>query len=450
VPTATAVPMPSATAVPTATVTPTATPTPVPTPTATPTPVIATPTAIPTATMIPTPTPTPVVPLVEGFGVLWQPNEKRSPGDHDRGHDDRGHGGGGNGGRVGTLSFVWVPDDSYRHVRITSTDGAFDRVTANDGELVVRRRASASTRCYVVTYVDRKGASPTGPCISPTTNDTERAAAVDAVLDALNTYGRENGTYQLPGTGWNGTSEGWLHNDDADRNYRKSISAGLAEAGLLDPNELPRDPLQPDPQEHSLHDFMIYRCHDRVGVFAKPDVAATRPVYATWWADNDCTRVPTDLFDHSYFVLSDPLECNGKKITVRLSQGERPTNRDDVILGTDGDDKIDAKRGDDLICAGGGDDVVRGGNGDDRIFGGPGADRLYSGRGDDVVSGGDGDDHLRGGAGDDLLIGGAGRDSIYGNGGDDTLLVDDDDVRIEPGTGRDVCRRPGVNAPIRC
>jgi Ca2+-binding RTX toxin-like protein len=94
--------------------------------------------------------------------------------------------------------------------------------------------------------------------------------------------------------------------------------------------------------------------------------------------------------------------CSGRPVTVRLGAGQRPTDGNDVILGTPGDDRIRAKAGTDWVCAGGGDDLVYastgadrvwGQSGDDVLYGGPGNDRLYGGKGGDYTGGSGGVDH---------------------------------------------------------
>ena len=113
--------------------------------------------------------------------------------------------------------------------------------------------------------------------------------------------------------------------------------------------------------------------------------------------------------------------CNGMPITVDLSAGDRPTNGDDVILGTDGDDVINAGDGRDVICGRGGNDTINAGNGADTILGGDGDDTIQAGQGKDVVFAQDGDDFVSGGKGKDTLAGGEGNDDLRGNEGTDTI-----------------------------
>lgn len=123
--------------------------------------------------------------------------------------------------------------------------------------------------------------------------------------------------------------------------------------------------------------------------------------------------------------------CNGLAVTVDLSNGDQPTNGDDVIRGTSGPDVIDALGGNDTICALQGNDVINAGDGFDRVF---------AGGGDDYVLGGVGNDKLVGGSGDDNLLGGRGNDRIQGGGGDDLLQGGNGTDRLSGGTGDDVLK----------
>ena len=87
------------------------------------------------------------------------------------------------------------------------------------------------------------------------------------------------------------------------------------------------------------------------------------------------------------------------------------TNKDDLIIGTQGDDAFD------------------GGEGDDRLFGLAGNDDLFGNNGNDILQGDGGDDNLVGGDGRDILNGGQGIDSLTG-GGDTITGLDDADIFI--------------------
>lgn len=152
--------------------------------------------------------------------------------------------------------------------------------------------------------------------------------------------------------------------------------------------------------------------------------------------------------------------CFGKRATIvgRDDRDIRGTNRDDVIVATEGEVEVRARGGNDLICLEGPSyDVAYGGPGNDRIdagsgyrwktlYGGPGSDFLYEkaggadvahfygGRGNDEIRAGDSSgqddedsDWLIGGPGDDLLLQGAGDSYFEGGPGDDVMSAGPDD-----------------------
>lgn len=123
---------------------------------------------------------------------------------------------------------------------------------------------------------------------------------------------------------------------------------------------------------------------------------------------------PAELAVRSYLGLPMPVVavCAGKTVTVDLSKGERPTDGDDVILGTAGNDTIFGLGGDDIICGMAGNDRIDGGVGRDKIVGGTGRDRLFGGPGPDQLIGRAGNDRLFGQGGNDRLSGGLGVDLI--------------------------------------
>ncbi len=164
-----------------------------------------------------------------------------------------------------------------------------------------------------------------------------------------------------------------------------------------------------DPNGDGVDDVASYRVNDGR---ANPQTGEMLPFVSVRYG----TRTPT---------------CGGRPVTVFLARGDRPTDGDDVILGTPRADRIAGGAGDDAICGGGGDDRINGGDGDDVIYGeggadrlngGMGSDRLYGGSGTDRLAGGEGDDMLHGGDEPDRLTGGAGHDALFGERGSDTLL----------------------------
>lgn len=126
-----------------------------------------------------------------------------------------------------------------------------------------------------------------------------------------------------------------------------------------------------------------------------------------------------------------PVLCGGAVVTVDLSEGETPTEGDDVIRGTSGPDIINALGGNDIICSLQGDDTINAGDGFDQVFAGDGADSVAGGIGNDKLVGGSGNDEILGERGNDRIQGGAGADELDGGSGSD---------RIAGGTGNDVLR----------
>lgn len=131
--------------------------------------------------------------------------------------------------------------------------------------------------------------------------------------------------------------------------------------------------------------------------------------------------------------------CAGLVVTVDFAKGERPTNGDDVIIGTSTANAINALDGDDVICGLAGDDVINGGAGKDRVYAGAGNDVINGGSQADSIRGGAGDDIIRGGEGWDWLFGNAGRDRVLGGNGVDHLRGGLGIDRIDGGPMRDYC-----------
>ena len=93
----------------------------------------------------------------------------------------------------------------------------------------------------------------------------------------------------------------------------------LIAEGHLDGDNVLVDPLDTVVDAHSSYDFMVYRCADRVAVFAKADTITSSVEDANWWADNGCTRQPIDRHDHPYFQLSAPLPLDDARV-IAVSQ----------------------------------------------------------------------------------------------------------------------------------
>jgi len=140
-------------------------------------------------------------------------------------------------------------------------------------------------------------------------------------------------------------------------------------------------------------------------------------------------------FDRTCLAVT---SCFGKAITVNIANGDSPTQRDDVILGTAGADIISGLGGSDTICGLGGNDVITGGNGVDWISGGEGADTLYGDGGADLIFGNEGADAIYGGLGEDYIGGGEGFDTIYGGAGADEIYGDQQNDSIFGEAGNDL------------
>ncbi len=86
-----------------------------------------------------------------------------------------------------------------------------------------------------------------------------------------------------------------------------------------------------------------------------------------------------------------PARCTMDLVNIIIpSNGDNPTQQNDLILGTTGDDIMRGKKGDDCIVGGGGNDTLRGNNGNDVLIGGDGDDRLIGGNNNDICYGGSG------------------------------------------------------------
>ncbi len=160
--------------------------------------------------------------------------------------------------------------------------------------------------------------------------------------------------------------------------------------------------------------------------------------------------VPASVTPNSCKTPSGPLVA-----TVDLSDGETPTNGNDVITGTSANDAIDGLAGDDTICGGSGNDTIQGGPGDDLIYGdeGPGStdgrDALTGGPGNDTIFGGGANDAIKGGAGNDVVSGDNGNDTIEGGRGRDLLSGGNGNDTIDGGADNDVLRGHDGNDILR-
>ena len=117
----------------------------------------------------------------------------------------------------------------------------------------------------------------------PASVDPERVIQVTAVISGLESYAAANGTYTVTGGGHNGNGQGWFHFSAGS--YPASIFAVLS-SHLT---SVPSDPLHTNVSAFSRDDFLIYRCMDRVGVFARSDGIQPSDADQAWWSNNNCT-----------------------------------------------------------------------------------------------------------------------------------------------------------------
>lgn len=135
-----------------------------------------------------------------------------------------------------------------------------------------------------------------------------RVAAVDATLEALRSYAVANGTYLVPGTGFDGRGSGWAFYEGS--RYSTSIANALIATGHLSADPL-HDPLWADTTSMASAEgaVLVYACKDRVAVFARHGTAQPATTEADWWAENECTRYPIDQLGATYYRVSNSLSC---------------------------------------------------------------------------------------------------------------------------------------------
>ena len=135
-------------------------------------------------------------------------------------------------------------------------------------------------------------------------NDAQRIAALDSIIDALESYANDTGTYNVAGGGSNGSGVGWFHNTEG--NNPDSIANRLVAGNYLQ-SPAPADPLLTNPGSYSNRDFLVYTCEDRIAVFSLADTIQPTQADMDWWQSNDCNLSPINSRNHPYFKLSQPL-----------------------------------------------------------------------------------------------------------------------------------------------
>lgn len=132
--------------------------------------------------------------------------------------------------------------------------------------------------------------------------DQVRMDAADEIVAAMNAAAAATHTAFLDDMGYNEEGRGWYSFQNGTT-YEVSIERGLAQAGYLDPFDLPAD----DPWEvlDWENGYLSFHCLNRRAVFTRSGGIEPSAEDAAWWSANSCP-VPSSA-DHTYFVLTDPL-----------------------------------------------------------------------------------------------------------------------------------------------
>ncbi|MGE0242598.1 MAG: Ig-like domain-containing protein [Nitrososphaeraceae archaeon] len=115
----------------------------------------------------------------------------------------------------------------------------------------------------------------------------------------------------------------------------------------------------------------------------------------------------------------------------------KPTQRDDVIIGSSERDKINGLGGNDAINGCAGDDTINGNSGHDGISGSKDDDNINGNEGDDLLFGYYGDDKIHGNEGNDRMDAGYGDDSLFGEQGNDIMIGSQGKDKFSCGSGND-------------
>lgn len=143
--------------------------------------------------------------------------------------------------------------------------------------------------------------------------DSRRKAAVNDIVDALQKYASIYGTYKIDGVGSRGTGQGWFHHTSAT--YPASVYSALAEFLTY----VPSDPLHFDVSRFQPEDFMVYRCKNRIAVFAKTDKLQPTSSDINWWQKNGCTNSPMLNYDHKYYQVSEPVNTSNQQLQASVN-----------------------------------------------------------------------------------------------------------------------------------
>ena len=139
----------------------------------------------------------------------------------------------------------------------------------------------------------------------PMDEDEHRQLALEAMVDALESYGSQAGTFMVAGGGAGGRGTGWAFYEETGSNYPVSTVALLIAGGHM-PADALRDPLWTDTLS-IVGDVLVYPCKDRVAVFTREGDGQPTAEDGTWWTDNDCHRYPIDRLGATHYIVSSPL-----------------------------------------------------------------------------------------------------------------------------------------------
>lgn len=95
--------------------------------------------------------------------------------------------------------------------------------------------------------------------------DAQRKSDLQQIILVLRMYKDGEGTYLLPGTGYNGGGQGWFSIENGS-NYPKSMARALQEEGLLP--AVIHDPLVP-PNSHIYNGYRPYMVYAVAGGFTQ-------------------------------------------------------------------------------------------------------------------------------------------------------------------------------------
>lgn len=139
---------------------------------------------------------------------------------------------------------------------------------------------------------------------SPAAAQRDDSASVATIVEALEAYAEDHGTYRVAGSGWKGNGSGWFGLANGS-NYPESIAVRLIEGGYL-----------PDgPQwRNTGRRFMVYRCDDSAAVFAQSTATVDRVDNIDW---RGCTQAPINRYNRGYYEVTAPLDSAVRADTAR-------------------------------------------------------------------------------------------------------------------------------------